>query len=152
MALPCQRYPTAEDIAKDVQTYVQSGNVVFRSELRSAAAVERRLTAIAAEHLSLETEFFVRTAAEWAVVVESNPPYRLVTKVKETEKMFGGTWTIAIASEAQGSALTITEDGWVGNPIFRLMAKYLFGHHATIDGILKEVAKTLGEEPRITGV
>jgi hypothetical protein len=92
-------------------------------------------------------------------VLESNPPYRQVTRVKETEKMFGGTWTIAIASEPHpstgsgqgGSALTITEDGWVGNPIFRFMAKNVFGHHATIDGILKQVAKTLNEEPALSG-
>src|SRR5438093_10000274 len=90
-------------------------------------------------------------------VLESNPPYRQVTRVKETEKMFGGTWTIAIAPDPStgagqaASALTITEDGWVGNPIFRFMAKYVFGHHATIDGILKQVAKTLNEEPALSG-
>ena len=78
-------------------------------------------------------------------LVESTPPYRLVTKVKETEKNFGGTWTIAIAGEPMGSTLTITEDGWVANPIFRFMAKYVFGHHATMDSILKQVAKTLNE-------
>ena len=32
-------------------------------------------------------------------VVESHPPSRLVTRVKETEHMFGGTWTIAIAAD-----------------------------------------------------
>jgi hypothetical protein len=32
------------------------------------------------------------------VVVESQPPYRLVTRVAETEKNFGGTWTIAIVA------------------------------------------------------
>jgi hypothetical protein len=84
-------------------------------------------------------------------VLENQPPYRLVTKVKESEKNFGGTWTIAIEAEPLGSALTITEDGWVGNPIFRFMAKYVFGHHATMDGILKQVAKTLNEEPALSG-
>src|SRR5262249_52863208 len=29
-------------------------------------------------------------------VVESHPPHRLVTRVKETQKNFGGTWTIEI--------------------------------------------------------
>jgi len=84
-------------------------------------------------------------------VIESQPPYRQVTRVKDTEKMFGGTWTIAIASDPGGSSLTITEDGWVANPIFRFMAKYVFGHHATMDGILKQVAKALNEEPALTG-
>ncbi len=84
-------------------------------------------------------------------VVERQPPYRLVTKVKATETNFGGTWTIAIAGDPQGSTLTITEDGWIANPIFRFMARYVFGHHATMDEILKQVAKTLNEEPVLSG-
>ena len=44
-------------------------------------------------------------------IVESDPPRTLVSKVKETEKMFGGTWTVAIAPVDGGSTLTITEDG-----------------------------------------
>ena len=84
-------------------------------------------------------------------VLESNPPYRLVTRVKETERNFGGTWTIAIVAEPRGSALTITEDGWVANPIFRFMSRYMIGHHRTMDGILKQVAKTLNEQPVLSG-
>ena len=84
-------------------------------------------------------------------VVESDPPRRLVTRVKETEKMFGGTWTIAIAPTAtDGTTVTITEDGWVGNPIFRFVSRFVIGHHATMDGMLKQVAKTLGES-RLSG-
>ena len=84
-------------------------------------------------------------------VVESQPPFRLVTRVKESETMFGGTWTIAIVAEPQGSALTITEDGWVGNPIFRFMSRVVIGHHATLDGILKQVAKALNEDAVLSG-
>jgi hypothetical protein len=84
-------------------------------------------------------------------VLESTPPRRLITRVKETEKMFGGTWTIAIAAEPAGSTVTITEDGWVGNPIFRFVSRYVIGHHATMDGILKQVAKALDEEPALSG-
>jgi hypothetical protein len=85
-------------------------------------------------------------------IVESDPPRRQVTRVKETEKMFGGTWTIAITPTATGSTLRITEDGWVGNPIFRFVSRFVIGHHATMDGMLKEVAKKLGEEPELTGL
>lgn len=46
-------------------------------------------------------------------VVERRPPNRLVTRVKDSEKNFGGTWTIAIDAVPDGSRLTITEDGWV---------------------------------------
>jgi len=85
-------------------------------------------------------------------VVESDPPRRHVTRVKDTEKMFGGTWTITIAPSPTGSTLTITEDGWVGNPIFRFVSRYVMGHHATMDGMLKTVAKTFGEEPHLSGL
>lgn len=93
------------------------------------------------------------------VVVESQPPYRLVTRVAETEKNFGGTWTIAIVAVPgpstglgqAGSTLTITEDGWVANPIFRFMSRLVIGHHATMDALLKDVAKTFNEEPALSG-
>jgi hypothetical protein len=84
-------------------------------------------------------------------VLERDPPRRLVTRVTEREKNFGGTWTIAIASVAAGSQVTITEDGWVANPIFRFVSRFVIGHHATMDGILKKVAADLNEEAVLSG-
>jgi len=84
-------------------------------------------------------------------VLESDPPRRQVTRVKDTEKMFGGTWTITITPSPTGSTLTITEDGWVGNPIFRFVSRYVMGHHATMDGMLKDVAKKFGEQLELSG-
>ena len=84
-------------------------------------------------------------------VLESQPPHRLVTRVTEKEKNFGGTWTIAIAAAPSGSDVTITEDGWVANPIFRVVSRFVIGHHASMDAILKQVAKTLNEEAVLSG-
>ena len=84
-------------------------------------------------------------------VVESDPPRRQVTRVKDTEKMFGGTWTVAVTPLENGSTVTITEDGWVANPIFRFVSRFVMGHHATMDGMLKSVAKNFGEEPVLSG-
>ena len=84
-------------------------------------------------------------------VLERVPPHRLVTRVTEKEKNFGGTWTIAIDSIANGSTVTITEDGWVANPIFRVVSRLIIGHHATMDAMLTQVAKSLGEEPWLSG-
>jgi hypothetical protein len=84
-------------------------------------------------------------------IVENDPPRQLVSKVKETEKMFGGTWTVAVAPLENGSTVTITEDGWVANPIFRFVSRFVIGHHATMDGMLKSVAKNFGEEPVLSG-
>ena len=84
-------------------------------------------------------------------VLERDPPRRLVTRVTEKEKNFGGTWTITIAPTASGSDVTITEDGWVANPIFRFVSRFLIGHHATMDTLLKNVAKTLSEPAALSG-
>jgi hypothetical protein len=85
-------------------------------------------------------------------VLESQPPHRLVTRVTEKETNFGGTWTIAIdAVPPAGSTVTITEDGWVANPIFRVVSRFVMGHHATMDGMLKKVAAGLNEEAALSG-
>ncbi len=57
----------------DVQSLLQSGNLVFRSDTRSGAALERTLETEAAKRLGLETDFFVRSAAEWQTIVARNP-------------------------------------------------------------------------------
>lgn len=84
-------------------------------------------------------------------LLESDPPHRLVTRVKETERNFGGTWTIAIVTVPGGSTVTVTEDGWVANPIFRFVSRLVIGHHATMDALLKQVAKTLNEDAVLSG-
>jgi uncharacterized protein YndB with AHSA1/START domain len=84
-------------------------------------------------------------------VLENNPPHRLVTRVTEKEKNFGGMWTITIAPTPTGSTVTVTEDGWVANPIFRFMSRFVIGHHATMDGILKQVARNLNEPTALSG-
>ena len=84
-------------------------------------------------------------------VLERHPPHRLVTRVSEKEKNFGGSWTIAIAPTPSGADVTITEDGWVANPIFRFVSWFVIGHHATMDALLKQVAKALSEPAALSG-
>src|SRR5687767_208045 len=43
-------------------------------------------------------------------IVESDPPRKLVSRVKETEKMFGGTWTVSIAP-VEGPSTASTSSG-----------------------------------------
>lgn len=70
-----------------------------------------------------------------SAVVESVPPNRLVTKIVG-EAQFGGTWTFEIAAISSGSRLTITERGEIYNPVFRTLAKYVFGYTSTMEGFL----------------
>ena len=57
----------------DAQSLLQSGNLVFRARARSGTQLERVLAAEAKQRLTLETDFFVRTASEWRAVVARNP-------------------------------------------------------------------------------
>jgi uncharacterized protein (DUF1697 family) len=57
---------------EDVQTYVQSGNVVFRSRA-AASKLEEALTRRIRDALGLDVTVLVRTAAGLAKVVSGNP-------------------------------------------------------------------------------
>ena len=57
----------------DPRSLLQSGNLLFRSGARSGVQLERLLEKEAASRLELETDFFVRTAAEWQSVIAHNP-------------------------------------------------------------------------------
>jgi hypothetical protein len=83
--------------------------------------------------------------------VESHPPARLVSRIADPTLPFGGTWTYVITPQPPGSTLTITEDGYVSNPIFRFVSRLIMGHHATMDTYLKNVAKKFNEEAVLSG-
>ncbi|MFQ5637756.1 MAG: SRPBCC domain-containing protein, partial [bacterium] len=55
-------------------------------------------------------------------VVEIDTNKKLVTRILDEGMPFGGTWTYEIAETDGGAILTITEDGFVRNVIFRFMA------------------------------
>ncbi len=57
----------------DVETLLQSGNLVFRSDERDLAALEMLLERAFAERFGFSTDIFVRTAAEWAALIDANP-------------------------------------------------------------------------------
>jgi ribosome-associated toxin RatA of RatAB toxin-antitoxin module len=78
-------------------------------------------------------------------VTERVPPSRFVTKIDDPGQPFGGTWTWEIAPTSSGGArLTITERGEIYNPIFRFMARFVFGYTATIDSCLTAMKTRLG--------
>jgi uncharacterized protein (DUF1697 family) len=57
---------------QDVRTLLQSGNVVFRSDM-GGARLEGLLENEAQKRLGLETEFFLRSAADWKAIIAGNP-------------------------------------------------------------------------------
>ncbi|MEZ4585891.1 MAG: SRPBCC family protein [Gemmatimonadales bacterium] len=77
-------------------------------------------------------------------VTEESPPTRLVTTiVAPAGAPFGGRWIYELVTTADGTDLTVTEDGWVDNKIFRVVAKAM-GHHRTLDAYLTALGRKLG--------
>lgn len=74
------------------------------------------------------------------------PPRTLVVRIADPDLPFGGTWTYEIVEAGNGSSLRITERGEVYNPIFRFMARFVFGHEKTIRTYLDAL------ERRVAGV
>jgi uncharacterized protein (DUF1697 family) len=58
---------------EDARTLLQSGNLVFRSAMRSPAQVEHALQTEAAKRLGFDADFFVRTPTELDAVIARNP-------------------------------------------------------------------------------
>ncbi len=80
------------------------------------------------------------------IVMESAPPRRLVTQIDPTAGgAFGGTWTYELASEGTGTRISVTEAGWISNPIFRFMSRFLFGYYGSLDKYLKALGSRFGE-------
>ena len=78
------------------------------------------------------------------IVQESDPTERLVTRIGDGLQ-FGGTWTYVLRSTPLGSELTITEDGEVYNPIFRVVSVFL-DESATMRQYLVDLGRRFGEE------
>jgi len=77
------------------------------------------------------------------VVEQSVPPRLLVLRIADPKLPFGGTWTYEITPAAGGSTLTITENGEVYNPVFRFMARFVFGYDGTMKTYLANLEKKL---------
>jgi uncharacterized protein YndB with AHSA1/START domain len=71
------------------------------------------------------------------------PPSRMMMRIADPNLGFGGTWTYDLQSHGTGTSLTITEDGEVYNPLFRVMQKFFFSPYKTIDTYLANLQKKL---------
>jgi hypothetical protein len=83
------------------------------------------------------------------IVMESSPPRRLVTQIDTSAGgAFGGTWTYELTPDSGGTRIRVTEAGWIGNPIFRFLSRFVFGYYGSLDGYLEALGKRFGEEVR----
>lgn len=58
---------------RNVQTYIQSGNIVFSSGISSIRTLETRFTKILKDTFDVNVPVIVRDEKEWKVTVQKNP-------------------------------------------------------------------------------
>jgi len=106
-------------------------------------------------HLAARRATFAKPPdAVWAAMVElaaatdlptaidiDDRPTRYVTRIADDKLPFGGRWIYELEPVGGGTRLTITEDGFVKNPIFRLVTA--LAPNATKNRFLANLARRL---------
>lgn len=79
------------------------------------------------------------------VVVEERAAEKLVLRIADDALPYGGTWTFEFAPAEKGGTLRITENGFVKPALFRFLARFVFGHTATMESYLRDLGRKFGE-------
>ena len=124
---------------------------VYRVVRDFAAATQWRTGVKGIELLPAESghERYRETSSQGVVtyrVIEDRPAERLVVEIADVDLPWGGRWTYVFTPEGTGTALRITEDGFVKNPLFRFLARYVFGHTTTMEQYLRDLGRKFGED------
>jgi uncharacterized protein YndB with AHSA1/START domain len=70
-------------------------------------------------------------------------PTRLRSRIADPSLPFGGSWTYEVTPSGSGTRVRITERGEVYHPIFRVLSRFVFGHTATMEQFLQNLAHKL---------
>jgi uncharacterized protein YndB with AHSA1/START domain len=94
-----------------------------------------------------------RNGAMTMVIEDAQPPRRMATRIVDENLPFGGRWEFDVAPDGPDASLvTVTERGWVSNPLFRFVSRFVMGHTATLEAYLRALGKHFGNEPTPTVV
>ena len=121
----------------DVAAYPTWRSDVQRVELLSKAPASLSWR----EHSRQGTLTFVTETFE--------PHHRLVGRIADQNLPFGGAWEYDLAPDGADSArtrLTITERGYVSNPVFRFVSRFVMGHYATLESYMKALGHKFGAD------
>lgn len=77
-------------------------------------------------------------------IVEEHSPTRMVARMLDEDAAVRGEWRWDITTSEGHTALTITEDAEVANPLYRFFGTHISGYTAKIDGYLRHCATQLG--------
>jgi uncharacterized protein (DUF1697 family) len=105
---------------QDVQSLLQSGNLVFGSKGRTSAQLEALLESEAKTRLGLDTDFFVRTASEWSTVISGNP------FPEEAERDPGHLLVIFLKDEPDHKDVAALQAAITGREVVRAQGRHAY--------------------------
>jgi hypothetical protein len=123
------------------QVYATIANVAAYADWREGVS---RVEMLGADSGHVRFREHTSDGAVVMEIVDGQPPSRFVTRIADPSQPFGGSWTFEITPEGSGSRVTITERGEVYNPVFRFMARFVFGYNGTMRTFLASLQRRLG--------
>jgi hypothetical protein len=102
------------------------------------AVVWREMVALSREP---KFERGISFAIDEEVPPTSTTSGRRVTRIADDKLPFGGRWIYEVEPAGGATRLTITEEGFVKNPIFRFLSATVFRQTATIEKFMREVGR-----------
>lgn len=72
------------------------------------------------------------------------PPARMVARILDEDLQFTGEWSWRLVPDINGTRVTITERGSVGNPVVRFVGAHFVGHTKSIDRYLRALGERHG--------
>lgn len=83
---------------------------------------------------------------DWPLeLTELRMPSVMVATVADSSQGFGGTWTYQLVPEGANTRLVITEHGFIDSPLFRFLARFVFGLHGSQETYLRDLGRHFGE-------
>jgi hypothetical protein len=77
-------------------------------------------------------------------IVEDRPQELRITRIADPKLPFGGRWIYELAPSDGATRLTITEDGFISNPVFRFLSRTVFSTASTLEKFLVDLGAHLG--------
>jgi len=133
IAMPKLREALEEAGFEDVQTYVQSGNVVLSSS-GTAAAVAREANGQISKSFGLDIDVVVRTRAQLAKVVERNPLAKVAKDPKRYQVSF-------LSAKPSGAVMRKLEEAAAKEERVVLIGREIYAWHP--EGIARSPLWTL---------
>jgi len=111
----------------------------------------RRVEMLTSTALGPSWREYTRNGALTMGVEQSETGRRVVTRILDQNLPYGGVWEYDIAPDGTNhSRVTITERGWVSNPLFRFVSRFVMGQTSTMDAYLRALGRHFGAEPTPT--